>query len=83
MRKQQGMLVLAIIILFISCSKSNEYDLAIRNVDIFDSEKGEILKNKTIIINSDIIVSIISADQKVDVEKEIEGSGRLVTAGHT
>lgn len=81
MRKPQGILVLAIIILSISCSKSNEYDLAIRNVDVFDSEKGEVLKNKTIIINSDTIVSIIPADQEVDVEKEIEGSGRLVTAG--
>jgi hypothetical protein len=81
MKKQQGMLVLTIIILFISCSKPNEYDLAIRNVDVFDSEKGEVLKNKTVIISSDTIVSIIPADQKVLAKNEIEGEGKLVTPG--
>lgn len=83
MKKKQAHLILIAAILLFSCNDNSdiEYDLAIKNVDVFDSEKGEILKDKTILINSDTIVSIISADQNINAKNKIEGEGRLVTAG--
>lgn len=58
-----------------------DYDLAVRNVDVFDTEKGEVLKNKTILIQADTIVSVIPASKEVSAKKEIDGLGRLVTPG--
>ncbi len=57
------------------------YDLAIQNVTVFESEKQEILKHKTILIKQDTIVAIVNADNKIDARVIIEGRGRLVTSG--
>lgn len=81
MKKGQSILLSTVIVLSFSCCKSYQYDLAVKNVDVFDSEKGEVLKDRTILINADAIVSTIPASQKVHARNEIEGAGRLVVPG--
>lgn len=55
--------------------------MAIKNVVVFDSETGKILKNKTILVNSDTVVAIIPASEKTMTRNTIEGAGRLVVPG--
>ncbi len=63
-----------------SCSQ-NKYDLAITNVQIFDSKTTEVLENKTVLIKADTIAAIINGDQPFKAIKTIEGKQRLLTPG--
>lgn len=68
-------------ILFIGCSKQNFFDLALTNVTLYDSTSKKILKNKTILIQDEIIADIIDGDETFAAKIKIEGNGRLVTPG--
>ncbi len=63
-------------------STLNKVDLAIENVNIFNSKTKEILKNKTILIKNDSISAIIENNAKnYDAKNTIHGKGKLVTPG--
>lgn len=64
-----------------SCAKEVRYDIAIQNVDVFESQHKIVSQNKTILIKHDSIVAIVGADKKISAAKKIEGKGRLVTSG--
>lgn len=66
-------------LILLSCNQ--KHDLAISNVDIFDAEKGVVIKNKTILINGTTITAIVSGNEKVSSKLSIDGLGRLVTPG--
>lgn len=64
-----------------ACVGQNTYDLAIENVDVFDSRNKQVLADKTILIRGDSIAAIIEATQSFQAKKTIKGKGRLVTPG--
>jgi imidazolonepropionase-like amidohydrolase len=73
---------LFVLAVMISCdSSSQEYDLAIKNVTLFDSKTKELHKNKTILIKADKIAAIIDSDKSFKASKTIEGKEKLVTPG--
>lgn len=78
--------LLLFIVNFMACStvsttQLNQYDLAIKNVKIFDSKNKEIIPNKTILIKGDQIAEIIDATETFQADKIIEGDDKLVTPG--
>ncbi len=79
--KHRFLIIIAFTFIFWSCKESKEYDLAIINVDIFDSETKQILHNKTIFINSDTIVAIVDSDLEINAKKTVEGNNRLACPG--
>ena len=58
-----------------------KHELAIRGVDIFDTQRKEIVKGKTILIDGDKITGIVDATEKVKAKQEIDGKNRLVVPG--
>lgn len=64
-----------------ACFSQGKYDLAIKNVDLFDSKTKKVLINQTILINADTIASIVAGDVDVLAFNVIEGNGRLATPG--
>jgi len=62
-------------------SLQKTFDLAIKNVNVFDSKTKKVLNDKTILINGDTIVSIVDSSQKVKARKTIKGKGKLVIPG--
>ncbi|HLP12891.1 MAG TPA: amidohydrolase family protein [Flavobacteriales bacterium] len=68
-------------LLFFSCKKAQQYDLAITNVNIFDSVNKKVIENKTVLINADTISAIIPAGNEFTAIKVIDGKGKLVTPG--
>lgn len=81
MKRASFLLLLLFNFLLVSCSEKIQYDLAIINVNIFDSKSKKVLENKTILINADTIASIIDGRQKVNAIEVIEGNGRLTIPG--
>jgi len=76
--------LLFILIINSSCNNKNQestYDLAIENVRIFDSKSKQVLKNKTILINSDTIASIEAVSKKYNAKKIIKGNDKLIVSG--
>lgn len=71
---------LSISLVAIGCNV-NSYELAIKNVKIFDGRTKNVLKNKTILINSDTIAAIVESGVKYKAFKAIEGNNRLITSG--
>lgn len=71
----------ALLLLFGGCASSPEYDLAITHVQVFDSENGKVLKDQTILVNADTIVSVLPASESFRAKQTIEGRNRLVTPG--
>ena len=71
--KQIAIILITILLsqssVFGQISKRNTYDLAIKNVDIFDSKTKKILKNKTILVKDDTIFSIVNSTKKVKAKK--------------
>ena len=65
----------------VSTTPLNQYDLAIKNVKIFDSKNKKVIPNKTILIKKDQIAEIIDATEAFQADKIIEGDDRLVTPG--
>lgn len=65
----------------ISYGQSPIYDLVIQDVKVFDSRTKKVHKNRSILINADTIVSVISASRTVKAKKIIAGANRLVVPG--
>jgi len=74
-------LLLTILLACSSIPKTTTYDLAIQNVSVFDSKTKKTLKNKTVLINEDVIVSIIDASKPFIASKTTEGNERLIVPG--
>lgn len=64
-----------------SCETIENYDIAIQNVTIFQSQEKITLKHKTILIKNDTIAAIVDANQKISAKQIIQGNERLVTSG--
>lgn len=58
-----------------------DFDLAIQNVEIFDSKNKAILSHKTILIKGDSIVDLLDDSQKFISKNTIDGNGRLAVPG--
>jgi len=71
---------LLIILTIFSC-ETTEYDLAIDNVRLFDSEAGKVVPNQTILIKDGLIVKVLEAGSSYAAKKVVEGNNRLVTPG--
>lgn len=82
MKKYAVLLIgsLCFVVSFSSCSQT-KYDLAVKNVDLFDSKNKKVLENKTVLINADTIASIIDGADDFVSEEIIEGGNRLLTPG--
>ncbi|NER16548.1 amidohydrolase family protein [Spongiivirga citrea] len=65
----------------LNCSQSTEYDLAITDVNVFNSKTLEVKEHQTVLINADTIAAIVNSDKKVKATKTINGDGRLLTPG--
>lgn len=57
------------------------YDLAIKNVKIFDSKTKKVTANQTILIKGDEIANVIDATETFKATTTIEGNNRLVSPG--
>lgn len=68
------------ILSFSNCSQT-KYDLAVKNVNLFDSKNKKVLENKTVLINADTIAAIINGSDDFVSEEIIEGRNRLLTPG--
>jgi len=71
---------------FMACStmptiSSSQYDLAIKNVKIFDSKTKVVTPNQTILIKGDEISEIIDNSETFNADTIIEGNNRLVMPG--
>ncbi len=72
---------ISLIIMMTNCTVKNGYDLAIENVNIFNSKTKEVHGHKTILIKADTIAAIIDNDEKYQAKKTILGNGRLIVPG--
>tara|TARA_B110001450_G_scaffold52168_1_gene48764 strand:- start:743 stop:2104 length:1362 start_codon:yes stop_codon:yes gene_type:complete len=66
-------------ITFFSCKQTIDCDLVITNANILNVETGNILKNKSIIINKGKIENIISNFKNYKAIQNIDAKGKLVT----
>ena len=67
------------ILIFLSCKQPIRCDLVITNANILDVETGDIIKNKSIIINNGIIESIVGNSKNYKGIQLIDAKGKLVT----
>ncbi len=77
----KNLLLLLILALSVFSCNQDSYDLAITNVQIFDSKTTEVLASKTVLINADTIAAIIDAKSDFRANKTIDGHNRLLTPG--
>ena len=62
-----------LVLLLASCNSSSQnYDLALEDVIIFNSKTKALEKNKTILIKADTIAAIINSNQSYSAKKVIE-----------
>ncbi len=71
---------LCLVTSFISCSQT-KYDLALKNVALFDSKNKKVLENKTVLIKADTIAAIIDASADFVSDEIVDGGNRLLTPG--
>ncbi|MEM9935695.1 MAG: amidohydrolase family protein, partial [Bacteroidota bacterium] len=57
------------------------YDLAIRDVSIFEAHQNEVLAHKTILIKGDRIAAIVDANEAPKAAINIEGKDKLLSSG--
>ena len=62
-------------------TQKNTYDLAIKNVRIFNSKTKTVTANRTILIEGEEIAKIIDNSTPFNADTIIEGNNRLVTPG--
>ncbi|PHN02524.1 amidohydrolase family protein [Flavilitoribacter nigricans] len=76
-------IALCALITLSACGQQKQvlYDLAIRNVDLFDSQQRTVLKAKTILINADTIAGMVDASDEIKAQRVIDGNGRLAVPG--
>lgn len=73
--------LLCLVLNLASCTQNKTYDLAVTNVNLFDSKSKKVLENKTVLVQADTIAAIIDVNQDFNSNKIIEGHGRLLTPG--
>ena len=81
-RIKSGFVILLLIIPFMSCHRAVNHDYIITNVNVVDVKTGEILKNKTIAIDSNRISAIY--DNEIvgsDSTIVIDGRGKYLIPG--
>jgi len=67
--------------LFLNCNPSYTYDVALKNVTVFNSETQKNTSHQTVLIKADTIAAIVDASEKVSAKTIIEGEGRLLAPG--
>ncbi|WP_299886842.1 amidohydrolase family protein [uncultured Lacinutrix sp.] len=72
---------LVLIVFIVSSCNQEKYDLAIANVQLFNSKTTAVLNNKTVLIKADTIAAIIDGDKTFKALKTIEGKQRLLIPG--
>jgi len=73
--------ILLLLVAFPSSGQTKNLDLAIKNATVFDSKKGTILKNRTILIKAGIIENIIDNKKEFHAKNIVDAKGKLVTPG--
>lgn len=69
------------LLIFNSCEAYQVFDLAVENAKVFDTNKGVVLNNKTILINADTIADVINSGESIKAKTIINAHGKLVTPG--
>ena len=72
---------LAFLITLASFGQTDKFDLAVENAKVFDSKKGTLSSNRTILIKDGIIVKVIGRQKNYYAAKTIDAGGKLVTPG--
>lgn len=73
--------IIFIMLLHVSYGRKNTYDIAIQDVDIFETRTKEILHDKTILINEGIITDVVNSNEEYNASIVIKGNNRLVCPG--
>lgn len=73
--------ILSLLIALTSCGQTKQIDLAIKNAQVFDTKKGKLSINQTILIKAGIIVNVTGRQKKYSATKTIDAKGKLVTPG--
>ncbi len=73
------LLFLCGLVILQSCK--SQYDLQITHATVFDTKRGTVLKDRTILIRADTIVALIAGSEWAKAKKTIDASGKLVTPG--
>ena len=73
--------LVAFLVVFTATANAQTYDLAIKNVNLFDSKNKRVLKNRTILIKAEKIARIVDSNSRLKATKTIEGRGRLIVPG--
>lgn len=82
MKILKNIIFISLIYGFLSCSNHKQkIDLAIKNVQIFDSKSKQILKNKDILVVDDIIFAIRDSDKNLVADKILDGENKLIVPG--
>ncbi|HEX8017851.1 MAG TPA: amidohydrolase family protein [Flavobacterium sp.] len=72
---------LTFLITIASFGQTDKFDLAVKNAKVFDSKKGTLLSNRTILIKNGIIVKVTGRQKNYSAAKTIDAGGKLVTPG--
>lgn len=72
---------LAFLITLASFGQTDKFDLAVENAKVFDSKKGTLSSNRTILIKDGIIVKVTGRQKNYSAAKTIDAGGKLVTPG--
>lgn len=73
-----------IILIFVSSRSSGQlitYDLAIKNITVFNSKTKKLRKHKAVLINADTIVAIINNSIRFNAISTINGNNRMIVPG--
>ncbi|MCZ4222537.1 amidohydrolase family protein [Pedobacter rhodius] len=65
----------------VSYGQSKTYDLAIKNVTVFDSKTKKLHKHQTVLINTDIIAAVVDNSFIFNAVSIINGNNRLIVPG--
>ncbi len=74
-------LLMALLATLTSFEQAANYDLVIRNAQLFDSRTGALLSNQTILIKDGLIVKVATNQKNYAATKTIDARGKLVTPG--
>ena len=73
--------ILPLLITLTCSSQTKSYDLAIKNATIFNSKTGALLRNRTILIKSAVILNVTDSKKEFSATKTIDAKRKLVTPG--
>ena len=81
-RMKTSFVIILLIISFISCRNARNHDCLITNVNIVDVKTGKILKNKTVVIDSNRVSAIYDNEiNSSDSTIVIDGKGKYLIPG--